>query len=147
MFGQGTKATFPRGPSAAKLRCCLLCVCCCCGVERVLSCNLYPIMLARAPLLLRWYRPCQFGAQMTAVISGRQHGCSNTRRRKREYAYIGAINGLFSSSSAASPGKVEGDVDVDAGPSLREYMATLGVFFTLPDQGVTTPEILTRLVR
>lgn len=29
-------------------------------------------------------------------------------------------------------------------PSLREYIATLGVFFTFPEQGVTSPEILTR---
>lgn len=29
-------------------------------------------------------------------------------------------------------------------PGLREYIATLGVFFTLPEQGVTSPEILTR---
>ncbi|CAM9446519.1 unnamed protein product [Ectocarpus fasciculatus] len=100
------------------------------------------MMSARAPLLLQWYRPRQFGAQMTAVISGGQTGCSSSsssRRRKR-----GFIGALCSSSSTASPGKAGGDVEVDAGPSLREYMATLGVFFTLPDQGVTTPEILTR---
>lgn len=29
---------------------------------------------------------------------------------------------------------------------FRQFMATLGVYFTLPEQGVTIPEILTRLV-
>lgn len=39
-----------------------------------------------------------------------------------------------------------GDGDDDDQP-LREFMATLGVYFTLPEQGVNNPEILTRLVR
>ena len=39
-----------------------------------------------------------------------------------------------------------GDGDDDDQP-LREFMATLGVYFTLPEQGVTSPEILTRLAR
>lgn len=30
------------------------------------------------------------------------------------------------------------------GEDLREFIATLGVYFTLPEQGVTSPEILTR---
>lgn len=29
---------------------------------------------------------------------------------------------------------------------FRQFMATLGVYFTLPEQGVNKPEILTRLV-
>lgn len=47
------------------------------------------------------------------------------------------------SSSLPSSDAGEG-VDADDLPSLREYIATLGVFFTLPEQGVTSPEILTR---
>lgn len=46
--------------------------------------------------------------------------------------------------SSTSPSTDGAGVDADDLPSLREYIATLGVFFTLPEQGVTSPEILTR---
>lgn len=44
---------------------------------------------------------------------------------------------------------VEGTTDGDDSRDdvLRGCMATLGVYFTLPDQGVTSPEILTRYGR
>eukprot|EP00903_Cladosiphon_okamuranus_P005499 g5480.t1 len=52
---------------------------------------------------------------------------------------------LLCSTSPSGDGNAAGAVvEADDMPSLREYIATLGVFFTLPEQGVTSPEILTR---
>lgn len=100
------------------------------------------MVLAHVSLLLQWSRPRILGV---AVINGSRGnwtttvGRSNTSR-KRQFV---EGHSLYCSSSASSSDACE-DVRVDGLPSLREYMATLGVFFTLPEQGVTSPEILTR---
>lgn len=66
-------------------------------------------------------------------------------RRSNGLSLRGKAVGTRSLCSSTSPSSdVGASVDADDVPSLREYIATLGVFFTLPEQGVTSPEILTR---
>lgn len=106
--------------------------------------------LMRVSLLLRWSRPRPLGARVAVIdrsrvywntIVGRSTGTSTSR--ERQFVLGQGRRPLCSSSAPFSSDACE-DVRVDGLPSLREYMATLGVFFTLPEQGVTSPEILTR---
>lgn len=103
-----------------------------------------PMVLARVSLLLRWSCPRPLGARV-AVIDGSRGNCStaisssrSSTSKKRQFVEGRAL------CSSSSPSSSDACADVDVDESLREYMATLGVFFTLPEQGVTTPEILTR---
>ncbi|CAM9231934.1 unnamed protein product [Hapterophycus canaliculatus] len=91
-------------------------------------------MLPRALLLVRWCRPRPLPAQVAEKCCG--HTCGITTTWARE------ARCFTSSSSPPSTGPLE-DVAPDPQRCLREYIATLGVFFTLPEQGITSPEILT----
>lgn len=85
-------------------------------------------MAARISLVLRRCRPRPLEARS-----------SNWRSRRGNF-----VGTRFLCSSASPSSDAGAGVDADDLPSLREYIATLGVFFTLPEQGVTSPEILTR---
>ncbi|CAM9160482.1 unnamed protein product [Scytosiphon promiscuus] len=91
-------------------------------------------MLLRALLSVRRSRPRPLVAQAAAKCSAR---CFlNTTSRITDARW-------FSSSPSPTSSSADGDGS-DQPPCLREYIATLGVFFTLPEQGITSPEILTR---
>lgn len=91
------------------------------------------MLLAR---VLRW-SSCPLGTRVAVLGDGRAT-ITTTSNKKRRRTTSGFVVGrrAVSSSSCSS----------DAADDLREFMATLGVYFTLPEQGVTSPEILTRLV-
>lgn len=98
-----------------------------------------PMLLSR--VLLRQSRSLgatakKIGGSSIVGISGGGSGSGSGRNSSRSSGGNACQHRpLFSSS---------GDGD-DADQPLREFMATLGVYFTLPEQGVTSPEILTRL--
>lgn len=100
-----------------------------------------PMLLSR--VLLRESRSLgatakKIGGSSIVGISGGGSGSGSGRNSSRSSGGNACQHRpLFSSS---------GDGD-DADQPLREFMATLGVYFTLPEQGVTSPEILTRLAR
>ena len=77
----------------------------------------------------------KIGRSSIVSVSGGSSGSGGGRNSSRSSGDDGCQHPLFSST---------GDGDDDDQP-LREYMATLGVYFTLPEQGVNSPEILTRL--
>lgn len=94
------------------------------------------VMLPRALLFVRWSRPSPLAVQVAVKNRRRSYGVITTQIREERW--------YSASSSPPSSGSVDGADAPDQLPCLREYIATLGVFFTLPEQGITSPEILTR---
>lgn len=94
------------------------------------------MVAAGVSLVLRRYRARPLEARRLLIDGNR-----SSRRSRR--GHIAGTRFLCSSSTPPSS-DVGAGVEADDLPSLREYIATLGVFFTLPEQGITSPEILTR---
>ena len=98
------------------------------------------MVAARVSLVLRRCRTRPLEARRVLTDGNRSSSGRSWRGQ-----VVGGTRLLCSSTSTSPDAAVAGaGVDADDIPSLREYIATLGVFFTLPEQGVTSPEILTR---
>lgn len=95
------------------------------------------MVAARISLVLRKCRPRPLDAWGVLIDGNRSSG------RSWRGQFVGGMRLLCCSTSPSGDAAGAG-VEADDMPSLREYIATLGVFFTLQEQGVTTPEILTR---
>ncbi len=96
------------------------------------------MVLGRVSFLLRWSRPFPPLARMTTVIDDSRGTWSST----------GSNSSTSSTSSKRQLGEQRRNLCSGNGNSNgNEFIATLGVFFTLPEQGVTSPEILSRFDR